>query len=308
MLSISQAIAKSNSSQVSKNNEASHIDLSLPVSTKYNLYPLGETWQSVNHKINELVTRKTFLSGPNCWGTVAFLLGFLPSLRYVSDLEYIELFEYAKIISPSESGIPNGAVLSIWSNNNNLVEHHHVALVTDMNTNTAFEKPGPNYEDIPVHKTFEEIISEAKSSAYKIVKPVQSFNQPNGKYAIFLDFSDVPQKLSSEFEKELSRYHEIGLLLNAQLLAELSNIYKKEINKITSARELSLAEGFYYLLKSMEDELIKINTDCKKLIESGHKKEALKLSKILNSPLQSNVCNLIDLLKSQIHAYRVLTS
>lgn len=301
------AVASPIAREKTQREHKSAVEYKLPYSTKSDVYPFDESRSSVYKKIDDVTSRRTILAGPNCWGTVSFLLGIIPTLRYVSDIEYGQFIAEAKIIKCSnEAQLKDGAVLSIWSNAEDSIAHHHASLVIDGSLKKLFEKPGPNESDKPDNKFFGQVMNEASSTAFPNIRLANQFNQPIGKYATLLDFSEVSSKSSSDFEDKLDAYNREGRLLNKEALKELLEVYKTEVNAIRNPRELSLAEGFNYLLQSISDELLKIDELRERAKLAGDRPTMLAMAKLLSSysELRSIIDQARDFTHIEIQAYR----
>jgi hypothetical protein len=247
---------------------------------------------SVLKKIDDLLNKNTnhITNNPNCWGTAMFVLGIIPTCRYVDYIEYGELVNQAALINLGDE-IPNNAVLNIWNNSNaaGKANHNHVALLIDREKYLFFEKTGSGNDDNFQYSDLQKIITDAKSkSIYNDIILADDFNQlPNGKYATWLDFSNVPKQPGSKFEEDLNTLVNQGSFFHQENLDDIIRTYKKEIPEILNSRDLSLSINFFNYLKNVDSSidnypayLISIPKDLRK-IKIRDYKEKLSLQNVL---------------------------
>lgn len=220
------------------------------------VYPKNLSSIDIDYKINALENMDV-LAGPNCWGTIAFILGITPSLRYISEIEFNDFVKQSHIINYNNGQVlPDGAVLCVWNNQRGFVAYNHVSLVIDGRQDKLYEKSGPNKDDKLKFSSLAEILSEAESLTCSKINIVNSLEQKSpGKYVTLLDFSEVNSSQGSELEDLLFTYHMEGNIINKTSVLHMLDVYRREITKITNPRELSLSEGVFYLLQSMNSEL-----------------------------------------------------
>jgi hypothetical protein len=264
------------------------------------LYPDTVSSVDVDYRINELSAMNT-LAGPNCWGTMAFILGITSSLRYISDIEFNEFLSQCHIVPYKEGQtLPDGAVLCIWNNLQGFVNVNHVSLVVDGGKDKLFEKTGPNADDAFHFTSLTDVLTNAESPTGSRVILVNSLETLTpGKYATLLDISNVKTLPSSQLEEQLSAYHRDGVTLNTSAAPLLIDVYRQEITRITDSRELSLSEGIYQLLQSMSSEL---NTLQQAYLST--KDKALARQLMSYSALRSMIDSELDHTAAKIHDYR----